>query len=158
MATEPADRVWELMQEIGTCMLVTRDGDEMHCRPMAATLRRDENAIYFLTDVTCQKDDEIQADRHVALTFADTGGEKYVAVTGHAEVSDDREKIQELWTPFAKAWWESAEDPNIRVLRVTPEDAEYWDSPGTLATYVTMVAAAVIGTRPKMGESRKVAM
>jgi len=48
----------------------------------------------------------------------------------------------------AKAWWDSADDPNIRALKITPDDAEFWDSPGTIISYVEMAAAAVAGTRP----------
>jgi general stress protein 26 len=73
-------------------------------------------------------------------------------------VSNDRVKIKELWGPIAKAWWSSPDDPNIRLLTVTPNDAEYWDSPGTVVSYVKMLAAAVSDTRPAMGENKKVAM
>ncbi len=48
--------------------------------------------------------------------------------------------------------------PNIRVLKITPDDAEYWDSPGSVISYVKMAAAAVTGTRPNIGDNRKVAM
>jgi hypothetical protein len=58
----------------------------------------------------------------------------------------------------AKAWWDSADDPNIRILKVTPEEAQYWDSPGTTVSYVKMAAAALTGSRPDMGEKGKVAM
>jgi hypothetical protein len=33
-----------------------------------------------------------------------------------------------------------------------------WDSPGSVISYVKMAAAAVTGTRPDLGENRKVAM
>jgi general stress protein 26 len=66
--------------------------------------------------------------------------------------------VRELWGTPAKAWWDSPDDPNIRVLKVTPKDAEYWDSPGTVVSYVKMAAAAATGTRPDLGENRKVAM
>ena len=38
------------------------------------------------------------------------------------------------------------------------DDAEFWDSPGSVISYVKMAAAAVTGTRPDLGESRKVAL
>jgi general stress protein 26 len=158
MADEPTDRVWELMDKIGTCMLVTHKGGGFHARPMSAIVKPDEDAIYFLTDVSLLKDDEIRANPDVALTFADTGSQKYVSLTGHGEVSDDRDKIHELWSPFAKAFWESPDDPKIRLLRVTPSEAEFWDSRGAVATYVSMLAAAVIGTKPAEGDNEKVAM
>jgi general stress protein 26 len=151
-------RVWDLMKKIGFAMLVTRDGSRLRARPMSAHLERDENAIYFLTDARRHKDEEIARDPNVNLSFADTGGQKYVSVTGTASVSNDRARIKQLFSTPAKAWWDSAEDPNIRVLKITPDDAEYWDSPGSVISYVKMAAAAVTGTRPDLGDNRKVAM
>jgi general stress protein 26 len=153
-----AERAWELMKKIGFAMLVTRDGDKLRARPMSAYLERENNAIYFLTDARRHKDDEIARNPGINLSFADASAQKYVSLTGTAVVSNDRAKIKELFSTPAKAWWESADDPNIRVLKVTPDDAEYWDSPGTVVSYVKMAAAAVTGTRPDIGENRKVSM
>jgi general stress protein 26 len=155
---DDTDRVWELMKKISICMLTTWDGRELHARPMGAYVRREDNAVYFLTDAQRHKDDEIQAYPQISLAFADTGGQKYVAVSARAVVSNDRAKIKELWGTPAKAWWDSPDDPNIRVLKVTPMDAEYWDSPGTVVSYVKMATAAMTGGRPDMGENRKVTM
>ena len=152
------DRAWELMKKIGFAMLVTRDGEKLRARPMSAYLQRDENAIYFLTDARRHKDDEIAREPSVNLSFADVSSQKYVSLTGNAVVSNDRAKIRELFSTPAKAWWDSADDPNIRVLKVTPDDAEFWDSPGTIISYAKMAAAAVSGTRPELGENRKVSM
>lgn len=152
------DRTWELMKKIGFAMLVTHDGDKLRARPMAAHVDREANTIYFLTDARRHKDEEIARNPNINLSFADASDQKYVSVTGVAEVSNDRAKIKELFSMPAKAWWDSAEDPNIRVLKVTPDDAEFWDSPGTAISYVKMAAAAVTGTRPDIGTNRKVAI
>ena len=152
------DRAWELMKKIGFAMLVTRDGDRLRSRPMSAYIDRGINAIFFLTDARHHKDEEIARDPSVNLSFADASSQKYVSVTGTAVVSNDRAKIRELFSTPAKAWWNSADDPNIRVLKVMPDDAEFWDSPGTVISYVKMAAAAVSGTRPEIGENRKVSM
>lgn len=151
-------RAWDLMQRIGFAMLVTRDGDKLRARPMSAYLERDENTIYFLTDARRQRDEEIARNPSVNLSFADAGSQKYVSLTGTAAVSNDRAKIKQLFSTPAKAWWDSADDPNIRVLKVTPDDAEFWDSPGTVISYVKMAAAAVTGSRPDIGDNRKVSM
>ena len=151
-------RVWDLMKKIGFAMLVTRDGDRLRARPMSACLDRDANAIFFLTDARRHKDEEIARDPHVNLSFADTGSQKYVSLTGTAAISNDREKIRQLFSTPAKAWWDLAEDPNIRVLEISPDDAEYWDSPGSVISYVKMATAAVTGTRPNLGDNRKVSM
>jgi general stress protein 26 len=152
------ERAWELMKKIGFAMLVTHDGDKLRARPMSAFLEREENAIYFLTDARRHKDEEIARNPGVNLSFANASDQKYVSITGTAAVSNDRAKIRQLFSTPAKAWWNSAEDPNIRVLKVTPDDAEFWDSPGSVISYVKMAAAAVTGSRPTIGDNRKVAM
>jgi general stress protein 26 len=155
---ENIDRVWELMKKIGFAMLVTHDGDKLRARPMSVHTEREQNTLYLLTDARHHKDEEIAANPSVNLSFADPGGQKYVSVTGIATISNDRAKIRELFSMPAKAWWKSADDPNIRVLKVEPDDAEFWDSPGSIISYVKMAAAAVTGTRPDVGENRKVSM
>ncbi len=155
---EHLDRVWKLMEKIGFCMLATRDDEDIRSRPMAAHVEREENMIYFLTDVESHKDTEIDNAPNVCLAFADASAQKYVSVSGAASVSNDRAKIKELWSTPAKAWWKSADDPSIRVLKVTPNDAQYWDSPGTIVSYVKMIAAAMTDARPEIGDSAKVDM
>jgi general stress protein 26 len=152
------DRAWELMDKIGFAMLVTHDGDKMRARPMHAFLDREANAVYFLTDARRHKDEEIARNPGVNLSFANASSQKYVSVTGTAAVSNDRAKIKQLFSTPAKAWWNSADDPNIRVLKVTPDDAEFWDTPGSVINYVKMATAAMTGSRPEIGNNRKVSM
>ncbi|MFC7498653.1 pyridoxamine 5'-phosphate oxidase family protein [Enterovirga sp. GCM10030262] len=164
-------RVWELMEEIGFCMLSSLDVSEgrpstsigtndllIRSRPMAAHVCRDENAIYFLTDADSAKDEDIEARPQVNLAFADTKGQTYVSLTGRAAVSNDREKISELFSTPAKAWWDDADDPSIRVLKVTPHDAQYWDSGGTVRSYIKMAAAIATDSKPDLGDHEKVDM
>ena len=141
------DRVWELMERISVCMLTTHDGERIRSRPMAAFVRRNEEAIYFLTDARHHKDEEVRGNPNVGLAFA-----------GHAAVSRETGKIKDLWGVAAKAWWDSPDDPNIRLLRVTPNDAEFWDGPGKIVGTIKMVAAAATNSRPDYGTNRKVAM
>ena len=77
---------------------------------------------------------------------------------GTAVVSTIAPRSASCFSTPAKAWWDSAEDPNIRVLEFTPDDAEFWDSPGTVISDEKMATAAVTGTRPEIGDNRKVAM
>ncbi|CAN5311620.1 pyridoxamine 5'-phosphate oxidase family protein [soil metagenome] len=157
-ASNNAEKVWDLMEKISIAMLVTLDREQMRARPMAAHLERGENAVYFLTDVSLYKDDEIENDPRICLAFADNDSQSYVSVSGEGEISNDRQRIKELWTPLARAWFSGPDDPAIRVIKVTPHDAEFWDNPGKVVTYVKMAAAAVTGQRPDIGENRKVAM
>jgi general stress protein 26 len=58
-------------------------------------------------------------------------------------IMNDRLRIKQLFQAPAKARWNSAEDPNIRVLKITPDDTEFRDSPGSVISYAKMAAAAI---------------
>lgn len=160
MADERAeiDRVWKMMGDIPICMLATRDGDLIRSRPMGAYVRPEEDAIYFLTDARAHKEEEIEQYPHVCLIFADAHSHSYVSLAGRATVSNDRGKIAELWGIEAKTLWDGPDDPEIRLLTVRPIDAQYWGGSGAMVSYVKMIAAALSGSRPDLGERRKVAM
>ncbi|MGA1834340.1 pyridoxamine 5'-phosphate oxidase family protein [Rhizobium wenxiniae] len=157
-AADDTTKVWDLAETIGFCMLTTVNGSDLRARPMSAYAERNEDAFYFLTDVASHKDDEVAKQPHVCLAFADSKGQKYVSVSGTAEVQNDREKIRQLWATPAKAWWDNPDDPSIRILKVTPAFAEYWDSPGTVISYIKMAMAALGHGRPGMGDTAKVEM
>lgn len=156
--TDDTHRVWELMEKFAICMMSTWNGQELRVRPMSANLNRERNEICFLTDMRWHADDEIAKYPKLALSFADNGDQKYVAVSGRGAISNDRARIKELFSIPAKAWWESANDPNIRLLTVTPTGAEYWDGRGKVASYLSMAMAAATGSRPDVGEKRKVSL
>lgn len=158
MTSEPHDRVWELMEKFHIAMLITTVGTEVHARPMGATVSRKEDAIYFFTNVDSQKASDMAVNPNVTLLFVDDDGQKYVSLKGRGEVLNDRSKIKELWTPFVQAWWDGPDDPEVRLVKITPATAEYWDSPGTIASYAKMLAAAVTGAQPKVGDNKTVVL
>jgi hypothetical protein len=55
----------------------------------------------------------------------------------------------------AKAWWNSPDDPNIRLLKETLLDAQYWDAPGATVAHVKMATAALTGAKPSMEREPK---
>jgi general stress protein 26 len=149
---EYVDRAWELAKKIQFALYTTWDGAKQAQWPLTATADRDEGAFYFLVSNRDGKYDNLDAFPAVTLGFADPGGPKYVVINGEAELTDDRAKIKELWSPFAKAWWDSADDPDIKLLTVTPEHAEIWDSPNKLVATAVMLTAAATGKKPPVGD------
>jgi general stress protein 26 len=118
-------------------MMSTRNGRELRVRPMAASLERERNEICFLTEVRWHADDEIKQYPQLALAFADNGDQNYVAVSGRGALSNDRARIKELFSIPAKAWWDSADDPDIRLLTVAPDGAEYRNGRGKAASTIS---------------------
>ncbi len=156
---EPSiDRVWELMESVRFCMFSTWNGSKLRSRPMGAFVQRQEGCIYFFTDVRAHKDEEIREFPKVCLAFADTGGQKYVSVSGTAEIISDRRKIEELWSIPVKIWWKSPDDPNIRLIRVRPVDAEYWDTPGNVISSIKVAFALLTGAHVHYGEHEKTSL
>ncbi len=123
------DHVWKLINDIPIAMVVTHEGQgqNMRARPMAIRPAREEGAIYFLTDADTPKAEEIRRNQSVCLALSDNKSQKYVSISGHAEMIDDRDRVNKFWSVYDKAFWSDKNDPRIRVLRVTPESAEFWE-------------------------------
>jgi len=153
---EVADRIWELAEKIDIGMFTTWDGEQQHSRPLSARVRRDEHAVYFLVDVEGGKNGQVEHFPSVSCAWADNSHYKYVVMSGSARVSNDRQKITDLWSDFDKAWWDDASDPSIRLVTFTPDNGELWDSPGKAVALVKMVVAALTGAAPQMGDNAKV--
>lgn len=144
--------VWKLIKKIGTAMFVTRDGDGLEGRPLQAYPDHDAGLVFFMTDAE-HIISQVTNDPRVLLSFAGTGSNDYVAIDGTVSVSNDRAKIKDLWTVWAKAFWDSPEDPKIRLLVFTPGHARYWDAPNKLVSTLAMVASVVAGTKPQLGKA-----
>lgn len=157
-ATADIDRLWTLITSIPVAMVVTHEGQGQHmrARPMAVRPAREEGAIYFLTDVDAPKADEIRQNQSICLALADNRSQKYVSITGHADIIDDRERVEEIWSIYDKAFWPDKGDPRIRILRVTLESAEFWEGAGLVVTAVKLAAAIATGGRMNLGENEKV--
>jgi general stress protein 26 len=149
---EISERIWDLAKDIDFCMFTTWDGERQRSRPLSARVKRDEHAVYFLVDEDGSKNWQVERFPFVSLAWSDTKGNKYVVVSGKAEISNDRAKIRDLWSEFDKAWWEDENDPSIRLITVTPEEGELWDSPNRAVAFAKMAAAAITGASPDFGE------
>jgi general stress protein 26 len=131
----------------------------MRARPMEARPDREEGVIWFLTDQRGLKDDEIDAIPEVCLIFVYPKEKVYLSITGEAFVAHDPDRARALWNEHQKVWWSGPDDPNIRVVRVEPEQAEMWDGPASSAMAALEFAKArLTGERPQLGENRKVAV
>jgi general stress protein 26 len=157
--SKPSERIWALMQEIGVAMVVTHSGDGgMRARPMLARPENDDDAVYFLTDADAPKDREIANNSQVCLVFSDPQRKCYVSVMGTAEICADAEIAARIWTEGDGAFWKNAQDPRIRVIRVTPEHGEYWEEPGFLANVVSIMRSGAKNETRVAGDNEKVTM
>ena len=154
------EKLRELVKDIDFCMLTTVDeSGDLHSRPMSSNGDIDDDGdIWFFTNATSHKVSEITKLPKVNVSFADTDNQRYISVSGTAQIVRDRAKIDELWRPEFKIWFpEGKDDPEIALLRVDLEKAEYWDSPSSTIGYaLSFVSSLVTGKEPDMGENKKV--
>lgn len=156
MTDDAIDRIWTLADRIDPCLLGTWDGEEQQSRPVYARVRRGEGRIYVLTDINGHKHRQIEAHPKVTLSFADIHANEYVVVHGTARVSQDRAKIAEVWTFKDASFWDTPENPDLRLIEVTPEAAELWDGSNIAVTGVKALAERLLGADVELVANRKV--
>ena len=156
--TDPdvTDRIWTMADKLDPCMFVTHDGDGQRVRPVYARVRRDEGAIYILSDIQGCKLDQIQANPNVSLAFSDERANDYVVINGTAEVRHDPEKARDVWRFSDETFFKSPDNPDLRVIAVTPVAAELWDGSNLLITGAKMLADRLVGTKSELVENAKV--
>ena len=155
--TDSHDRVWDIIEKVGVCMLTTRFAGGLRARPVEARPDRKAGLIFFVTDVHSAKEHEIGTEHDVGLVFIDHAANAYLSITARAEVLNDHAKAEEIWKATDSAWWHGPDDPAVCVLRVTPTIAELWDGPASKAVAIYEFAKArMTGEKPNLGENRKV--
>ncbi len=152
------DRVWDIIEKLGVCMLTTHFAGGLRARPLEARPNRDADLIFFVTDIHSAKGDEIEAAPNVGLVFIDTDDKAYLSISGRACVMRDTEKTKAVWRKTDEVWWPGGpSDPNVCLLRIEPFTAELWDGPASAAVIAFEFAkASLTGSKPKLGENRKV--
>lgn len=159
-SSDDFEKLREMVKDIDFCMLTTVDeNNDLHSRPMSLNGEVDgEGNLWFFTSANSHKVSEVRRTPKCNVSFANPDDNHYVSITGTAELVRDKRKIEELWKPALKAWFpEGTDQPDIALLRVGIEKAEYWDSPSsTVAQVVSFVSAIVSGKSAEWGENKKI--
>jgi general stress protein 26 len=148
----------DLIKDVKIAMLTTVDWGVLRSRPMQTQEFDFDGDLWFFTSSETHKTDEIEKDRRVNVSYAAPDLNTYISVSGMAKIVKERAKIEELWNPIYKAWFpDGLEDPNLVLLKVAVEQAEYWDSPSsTIVQIAGFVKAMVTGERADGGEHEKI--
>jgi general stress protein 26 len=162
--TKKLDELYDLIDGIEIAMFTTHRSDgQLVSRPMATQERVTGTDLWFVTDVSSHKLDELQFDPHVNLAYYNTKSREWVSVAGTAHVTQDRNLIKELYKPDWKAWFGDEggernggpEDPRLALILVEAQTVEYLvvNKPRPLVLF-EVAKALVTGTPPNVGEER----
>ncbi|HEX2644231.1 MAG TPA: pyridoxamine 5'-phosphate oxidase family protein [Thermoanaerobaculia bacterium] len=160
MAKEKSDieKLRELIKGIRIAMLTTVDEDgSLRSRPMGTQQAEFDGDLWFFTAHSSPKVNEVEREHQVNVSYSDPDSQRYVSVSGTARVVRDRAKAEELWNPFLKTWFpKGLDDPELALLKIEVQKAEYWDSPSSAMIHlVGIVKATLTGKRPDLGENEK---
>jgi general stress protein 26 len=159
--TDDLKKMHALIRGVKMAMLTTIDErGGLHSRPMT-TLQVDEGRdLWFFTRTDSGKVADVAHDMQVNLAYADPGDNRYVSVSGIAQLVRDRVKIKELWQPGYSAFFpEGVDDPHLALLRVSAHDVEYWTGPTNFLGKLIRFAAAVVKKDPgPLGENEKLTL
>jgi len=136
-----------LVKGVNICMFITnnRSDADTHTRPMATVDVEDDGTLWFYTDIRSIKVDEVTTDQDVHLVYAHPGKDSFLDLWGTASVVTDRQQIKDKWTPMVKVYFSGgADDPNLALLKVKPQDCYYWDVESGKMVYFLKAAASVV--------------
>lgn len=155
---EEVSKLAALIKDVKIAMLTTVDQDgTMHSRPMATQQAEFDGDLWFFTDARSGKVDEVRSEQQVNVSYVNPDDSRYVSVSGLAWTVRDQAKAKELWNPALKAWFpEGLDDPNLALLKVKVEKAEYWDNPsGKMVQAIGFVKALATGEKYEPGGHEK---
>ena len=162
--TKKLDELYKLIDGQDIAMFTTRRPDgKLVSRPMATQERVTGTDLWFVTDVSSNKLDELQADPNVNLAYYNSKTREWVSVAGTAIVTQDREMIRELYKPDWRAWFGDEggkrdggpDDPRLALVLVEAQSVEYLvvSTPKPVVLF-ELVKGIITGTRPDLGEER----
>src|ERR1700694_1221546 len=152
-------KLGELIRDIRVALLTTIDHDgRLHTRPVQTLQVDADRTLWFFTDWTSPKVDELHHDVRVSLGYADPAKNVYAAVSGSGRLFRDVQKAKQLWSVEQRAYYPAGpEDERLALLRVLIERAAYWIAPGRTSYLIAAMTAAITGTPAGViGEHRKI--
>lgn len=155
---EAIERLAELIKDIDFAMLTTVDDDgTLRSRPMSTQKAPFDGELWFFTDTHAPKVDEIEQTHQVNLAYADPKNQRYVSISGNAQLVIDAAKKRDLWEPSHKIYFPNGpEDPNVALLKVTVSKAEYWESSSNaVGRLIDYAKAFVTSDESQLGENQK---
>ena len=152
--SEALARLWALIKDVRVAMLTTWDGHRLRSRPMHGFQDVFQGELYFYTRLESGKTREVVRYDQVNLAYAEPQRQVYVSVSGSAEVVVEPVLLKKYWNSAVAAWFpKGLEDPDLSLIKVSVEEAEYWDMTTSRMRYLFELGRAnLTGREPELGE------
>ena len=151
MTQQAVQQVKDLVKHFDTAMMITRQpNDKLHGRPMQIAEANEDGMVRFATSLRSPKIKEIEDDDRANLVFQNSS--QFLSMSGTVKIETGAKLIDRLWSESWRIWFpEGKDDPNICIITMTPEQAEFWDNSGMQGiAYAFKAAKAYIqGKQPE---------
>lgn len=152
-------KLFKMIEGIEFAMLVTETSNgTLRSRPMSVKTTDSDDCLWFLTNDESGKVLEIESNRQVNVSFARPSDHTFISVSGIAQITDDRDKVDEVWTADAGLWFKDGKnDPNLTLIRVEPSQAEYWcPKSNQVVSLFEMAKSAIDRSEPDLSENETI--
>lgn len=130
MAKDERDQLLAMLSrfELGVLITVATDG-ELRGRPVTIASVERDGELVLCTRLEDAEVQDIENDPRCAVVVQ--GKTRWASLTGRAEIEHERARVERQWREHWRLWLpEGKEDPDIRLVRVRPNEAAYWDEAG----------------------------
>lgn len=150
----------ELLKDFRFAMVtfVTAEG-HLHSAPMTTQNDAFNGIVWFLGSKKSELVKSISSNRQINLGYSNTSNNDYVSINGVAENVIDEVILDEIWSPAYEAFFEHGKsDPDIQLIRVVCNGAQYWKGTGKLVTLYKLAKASVTGETEDLGTSKSISL
>jgi general stress protein 26 len=159
-------KLYTHIDDIEVAMMTTRRSDgHLQSRAMATQKRVSGADLWFVTLEGSPKLRDLSADPHVNLSYYKDRTREWVSVSGLARITNERQKIHELWAPDWAAWFPKGDDPRhgtkddprMVLIGVDVHAAMFLEvnKPQPVVLF-ELVKGWITGTTPELGEMHRV--
>ena len=148
------EKIKSLAEKADFCLFTTDlTSLPLTTRPMSTRAVDEAGCIWFFSRTNSNKNREIAKDSRVQLFYANHSNSEFLSIYGNATIIKDENRAKELWSPFAKTWFNKGyDDPELTLLKIEPEEGYYWDTKdGKVVSLIKIVAGAVTGNEMNLG-------
>ena len=151
---ESWDKLRDLVDDIKVAMMVTGfDQKPVSAIPMSTKKVDKSGNIWFLSLKTSEHNQDLLKDKQIQLLYSDPKDMEFLSLYGRAEITTDRAVLEDLYNERTDNWFDGVSDPNLTAIKVTPEEAYYWDTKSNkYVTLLKMGVGAVTGEKKDIGE------
>jgi general stress protein 26 len=126
---EAIRKLAQLIKDVRVAMLTTTtDRGWLRSRPMVTQRVAFDGDLWFLSGKSTAKARDVRNRQQVDVAYMSSEEDRYVSVSGIATIVDDPGKAKALWNSSYAEWFpKGVADPDLVLIKVQVEEAEYWD-------------------------------